>query len=90
MDFTGKSNDPSIEEYIHRKKSSWKGNWVYWLPYGLREDATRSWMFLNYDKMELNLSNEAYEHVFLYGRSHAMNKDKESTKVLFSSDNSLL
>jgi hypothetical protein len=47
-------------------------------------------MFLNYDKMELSLSNEAYEHVFLYGQSHAMKKDKESTKGLFSSDNSLL
>jgi hypothetical protein len=42
----------------------------------------RWWELLSYEKMKV-LSDEAYEKIFLDKWSHAMKKDKESTKVFF-------
>ena len=53
------------------------------------KDARTWWQSLDHDKM-MGIFNEAFEKILLAKWSHAKNKYKERTKVLFSCGNSIL
>ena len=87
--FTGKDDDPTIEEFIQRIKSKYGICWKIAVWFNLTEEADRWYSSLDYQQL-IKLSDAEFEKVFLDKWSRARKKENETHKGLIATGVSLL
>ena len=90
LDFTGKDDGPTIEEFIQRSKSTHGKYWRIPIVCSMRDEAKKWWLSLDHHQKMTNISDAEFEKLFLDKWSRAKKKENETHKRLFATGVSLL
>ena len=82
LNFTGKYDSPTIEEFIQRKKFTYGTLWKVLVWLGFKDEATKWWVSLD-NKQLTKISDAEFERVLLDKLSRARKKENETRKGFF-------